>query len=489
MSDIEEIEKKFKQGSPNGAWKQFINSIEISGIHGWEGQRLDFNFPVMAVVGENGVGKSTFLKAAACAYANLAGKTFYPSKMFVSTQWDEDALANATITYQVREGDEFKKLKWRKVNDWGFTPKTGKPERNVFFLDVSRTLPLDATAGYARIAKLSSEEAGAEIVLSDNSVKELSYVLGRGYSNARFIATDVNENREVGLLNTDGHEFSQFHQGAGEDEMLDMFKLLQEIPAFSLLIIDEVENSLHPQAQRRFVNYLLNLALKRKIQVILSTHSPFVLDTLPQCARVMLMRLADHKEIINDVSTNFALSTIDEVGHPELYVYVEDDAAQEMFWSIIRLDEERYLNLEKKVAVKYVGGWDVVDTLGKIAGDGKLPYRSIGIVDGDMRNKAKHSMALPGTMAPERQVFLDLQKKNWCRLDERFNVSSGVLFKYLNDATLVPDHHLWTKYVGDNLHLSKDHVWRIIVAEWCRNCYDETDARAFIDKICQAIQQ
>lgn len=80
------------------------------------------------------------------------GQTFYPSKMFVSTRWDATGLQNAIIEYKVRKENEVINLRWKKTNDWGFTPKQGKPERNVFFLDISRTLPLDATAGYAKVA-------------------------------------------------------------------------------------------------------------------------------------------------------------------------------------------------------------------------------------------------------------------------------------------------------------------------------------------------
>ena len=93
----------------------------------------------------------------------------------------------------------------------------------------------------------------------------------------------------MGLLTKNYGEISQFHQGAGEDTMIDLFKLLQEIPTQSLLVIDEVENSLHPQAQRRLVRYLLKLARTKKLQIILSTHSPFVLEELPLQARIMLV--------------------------------------------------------------------------------------------------------------------------------------------------------------------------------------------------------
>lgn len=262
MCEIEQLFRQFDHG--DGEWQQFIKSIKITNIHGWTGQEMQFKFPVVAVVGENGIGKSTFLKAAVCAYDNQAGKSFYPSKMFMSTQWDEPALSGASIEYTVRLGNSSRNLKWKKTQDWGFAPKGKKPKRNTYFLDISRTLPLDATAGYAKIAMTANTEAGNSYALNEDSLRDLSFVLGQEYINARFTGTDINTTREVGLLTKNYGEISQFHQGAGEDTMLDLFKLLQEIPTQSLLVIDEVENSLHPQAQRRLVRYLLKLARTKK---------------------------------------------------------------------------------------------------------------------------------------------------------------------------------------------------------------------------------
>ena len=91
------------------------------------------------------------------------------------------------------------------------------------------------------------------------------------------------------FLSANGENLSQFHQGAGEDATLDFFRIIQGIPQYSLLIIDEVEASLHPRAQRRLTRFLLWLARQRRIQVILSTHSPYVLEELPPEARVQLL--------------------------------------------------------------------------------------------------------------------------------------------------------------------------------------------------------
>lgn len=222
MGEINEIRKQFASGE----WKKFLKSIKITNLRGWNGQEITFKYPVVAIVGENGTGKSTFLRAAACAYKNKGGKDFYPSNFFVNTLWDKQSLEGATIEYSIIEGDSKKDLRWRKTNDWGYKPKNRKPQRYIYFLDISRTLPLDATAGYARLAKRSNAEGKINIVLNEDYLQSLSYVLGRNYLRARFANTDIDDGRSVGLLQHGFGEVSQFHQGAGEDTMLDFFQVL-----------------------------------------------------------------------------------------------------------------------------------------------------------------------------------------------------------------------------------------------------------------------
>lgn len=50
-------------------WPQFIEMVQIDGLRGWTGQTINFQFPVVAIVGENGSGKSTILKTA-CTQLN-----------------------------------------------------------------------------------------------------------------------------------------------------------------------------------------------------------------------------------------------------------------------------------------------------------------------------------------------------------------------------------------------------------------------------------
>jgi hypothetical protein len=333
-------------------------------------------------------------------------------------------------------------------------------------LDISRTLPLDASAGYARIARLAAEEIeSAEI--GDDFRARLSHVLGREYKKARFATSDADTKRQVGLLEREWGELSQFHQGAGEDATLDLFRTLQGIPQNSLLIIDEVEASLHPRAQRRLTRFLLWLSRQRRIQVLLSTHSPYVLQELPQEARILLLPGPQGLSVVHGVSPEFAMTRLDDESHPEVFVFVEDRNAAILLREILA-SSEKTAGLIGRISISAVGPSNVVEMLGKLAKGGKLPYKAVAVVDGD--HASDDCLTLPGGLAPERVVFGDLKTANWPNLAERFGIGAGTLLTHLEDAMLDPDHHAWNAKVGDRVHKSATSVWELLTTEWCRSC-------------------
>ena len=52
-------------------------------------------------------------------------------------------------------------------------------------------------------------------------------------------------------------------------------------PESSLVVIEEIDNGIHPSRARQLLDYLLNIARKRNLRVLLSSHNPALLDALP----------------------------------------------------------------------------------------------------------------------------------------------------------------------------------------------------------------
>ncbi|QIF00046.1 ATP-binding protein [Roseimicrobium sp. ORNL1] len=466
LSEINKIRQQFLAAQ----WPQFLESVEIDGLRGWSKQAIQFQFPICAVIGENGTGKSTVLKAAASAYEQPEKKnTYYPSTFFPVTHWDK--VENVALQYRIKLGNEVKTFRISKpAVRWSFPEK--RYTRNVFLFDISRTLPLDASAGYAKIAKQAAAEVSTED-LDPAFTERFSHVLGRDYRQARFAVSDIDQKKLVGVVRREFGEISQFHQGAGEDATLDLFRALQSLPNYSMLVIDEIEASLHPRAQRRLVRFLLWLCRQKRIQVILSTHSPFVLEELPQEARVMLLPGPQGINVIYGVSSEFAMSRIDDNAHPELVVFVEDDESG-VFLREILASHQSGADVLGRIAITPVGPANVVQMLGRLGDERRLPYRSVSCLDGDSE-VVQGCFVLPGDEAPEPTVFAGLRSQNWPNLTERFGIGAGSLYGYLEDAMREPDHHNWTTLVGDRVLKSAASVWEIIAHEWAKTILSAAD--------------
>ena len=463
-----------KWGARTG-WPQRLEWIELEGIRGWAGQRIEFNAPIVAICGENGSGKSTILQAAAVVYYQNKDQTdTFAGDVFPSTPWE--SLQGAKLRYSVRQGNNPAKAgEIRRVSDRWVGYKD-RPQRDVLYKDLGRLQPLITRTGYFNVAKTASKETESADFQAE-VINRMTTIMGRTYSQGRIATTDADSTRRVPILSQGGSEFSGFHQGAGE---LTVEELLRVQPnKNSLLLIDEIETSLHPRAQRRLIHDLADMARQREVQIILTTHSPYILEELPPDARSYILLAGGRREIISGVSPEFAMSKMDDEFYPEGDLYVEDELSRVWLTEILA---EHAREINGKIEIIPYGAAGVGASLGQMAKAGRFKRPTVIFLDGDQPS-ADGCWILPGGDAPERVVFDSLRAKNWALLDMRLNRSHTEIVDACTRAMTGADHHTWPASAAKELQLGSDVLWQALCSVWAADCLSESDAEKFIKPI------
>lgn len=468
-------------------WPQFLSSVRVSGLRGWIGEVVEFRFPVVAVAGENGSGKSTVLKVAAAAYRNQPGhgtlptKTLNPEDFFPDTQWE--TVEAVVLDYQAQQGTTSISYAVRKPSSrWRGLPD--RPQRRLFFLDISRTQPIDTLIGYGKIAKETSF-GDVDVDLDEPNRMRLSRVLRRDYTSGKLV---VSGRKQVGVVEREGTTYSNFHQGAGEDSTADLVALLQQAPSYALVIIDEIEASLHPRAQRRLINELFELARTKKLQFILSTHSPFVLEQLPEEARIYLQPTVGGRNVLYGISHHYALTMMDDEEHPDLTAYSEDEdeTSAHLIFALLAVEDQ---DLRNRVRIIPVGAASVVKTLGALAHANRLPSAGIGVLDAD-EGDSDGCVRIPGTQAPEREVFGALRDEDYAVIAPHLTTSAASLREAVTDAMSLGNHHEWARHIAAALAgtVTKRKVWEEVAEYWARELVDPAARTAFAQAFRDAVQ-
>ncbi|MBO4120303.1 AAA family ATPase [Cupriavidus gilardii] len=467
MSLSPEMRRLQNKWATNTGWPKRLEWLEIDGIHGWTGQRIDFSFPIVALVGENGAGKSTVLQAAASIYADASReREIYPSTFFPDTPWER--ITAGSIKYSVREGNRSRTDSVRKLTRWrGYS---NRPQRNIVNIDLSRLQPVAARVGYQRLANPQLREVEVQDTWAADKVRRLSHLLGKSYESARMALTTLDNRRRVPVLQINGQSISGFHQGAGE---ITIAELLQHpFPSTALVLIDEIETSLHPRAQRRLVRELADQCRQLDLQIILTTHSPYVLGELPPEARIQILNGTTGRTIVAGVSPEFAMTRMDEEQHPECDLYVEDDRAGAMLKEILVRGNPALVH--RSMIIPY-GAASVGYALGIMASQNRFPRPSCVFVDGDQEERPG-CMVLPGGDAPERVVFEALSEADWPDLSTRLSRGFADVADSCHGAMASADHHTWVNTAANRLLVSSSVLWHAMCATWAANCLSDADA-------------
>jgi len=435
-----------------------------SGLRGIERLDLEFKAPVSVVIGKNGSGKSTILALAALAYHS-------PENFFARGAWRKRGAKRSYYTFRnffFRGPNDPDitgiQIKWQYLasaspleeSEIGLTKRSDKwmhydrrPERPVHFVGITRAIPAIEQSTLRRFFGYRTRSQHAT-PLNDVSLGYLNYIMGRQYQNAETLRSGKDTAKhEIRKLTLHNFSYSSFNMGSGEDILIELLSLIQESPNGSLIVIEEVEFGLHPEALEKLAEVIIKIALNRKMQFIISSHSKFFVDNLPRESRILIEREGGNLHIVHGPATRYALGKISTARSPEIKIFCEDTIAAEIIASSLGAEHRR------RALIVPIGDKKATFDAAHFHNKTRAMERCLVVFDGDVsateinrwcRNRNGQTpikyVSLPFTGAPERWLLDALQQPEGKRLlADYLNAAEHEVDSLINTMNSHPDPH------------------------------------------------
>lgn len=361
---------------------------------------LAIEFPekgVVALMGENGIGKSTVLHALACVYRPHA---HLQVKKYDEGSWWTDWFVPHTGNY------------WRGSSVRVFF--SGIPSGTVYCKEEDRWQPrkIHRRERYNRFIGLQScmphieaesQKTRFEFVVSDldlsakkqqEMVDAASGILNRRYKTIkrgtkgtglrRFLIATV----EQGKPPTES-SYTSHYMGAGEYKVL---KLIQEVlsaPDEGFLLIEEIEVSIHEAALRRLVKWIIEQAEKKNLQIVFSTHWPRIVEFADELS-IRTLHATPEKVVCINGYRPMALHRMsgDEADMRVINIWVEDPLAKRIVQMICA-----ELGILPNVSIRLFGAIDNAFSVAAVLElEARDPSKNLVVTDGDRYSTADEKL-------------------------------------------------------------------------------------------------
>jgi len=451
-----ELQKLFSRKTRYSNFGAAIASIHVKGFRGVNDLTIDIESPITAISGLNGTGKSTIAQLATCAYKKPVTEAkeykrqnisnYFPVSRADPKPFAEDA--SVEYKYLTNTEDRLQELTvYRSGSQWNGYKR--QPERHCRYIGFTIYIPKveQRDISIYRGADISITN---ESQLSDPAKKAISKILNHPYDSlSSAVAAHDKRSADIGFASKFGARYSENNMGFGEGRVFYTVTSLETAPEQSLFILEEPETSLHEHAQYEFAKYLIDVCIRRKHQIIITTHSRSILSALPRESRKLLYREGSLVKVSDRTSTAEAAGVLSLGMSQGKILLVEDSKARILLTEIIRLTKPSLL---KGVKISFVGNDDVVASLTKqLKDDG---HTVLGIRDGDRgENRVTGLLKLPGSECPEREVFRHTSVRDHLLSSYGFSFSDWL---NLNSEC---DFHDWPSEVAREVSKSEDGLW------------------------------
>lgn len=463
------------------AYSQRIQSIALTRSKAIADATIDFPSGIVALVGGNGVGKSTF--------AHAIAEGLFDTSRTPDLVTQRDRISGSEIEFSLtKDNESFSRHVTFDENGRGIQ---GQVTLTCNWLDPS------LFAMKCR-QQIHGDRAFEEILdgitpqdLPEEKLALASYVVGKQY-----VRCQVWEISEYGpfeawpyfRVSTQGAEYSSESMGQGELALLSAIWAISRCPKNSIVIVDEPETHVSSRSQLSFMDFLAKECSDRGMNFIVTTHSSTVLQRVPRDNIFLMVSKGQRSEIIPSPRFHQISALVGGGASYRSLVIVEDVAAKALCETILEFADP---DLARQVlyAVAHDGESEIVrilKTMPRVEGWGKL----VGCFDGDQR--ARHAtltlpwpyVFLPSEQAPDRLLRDWLAEQDVAELAMSLSIDENDLTVALAAAYGV-DHHDWFRIIAESLRQDLVALIKAVARMWIR--HHEGLARQFGGELKGAI--
>lgn len=339
---------------------------------------------VTGIFGPNGCGKSTILHALACVYkpSRLGGENHKFSYFFKSDSNINWRGTDFTINYQYRNDvthnveDRSKNYK-KNANRW-IHDYAERPERPVFYIGISTCMP-DIEFVNSDLNAVHDERSADAIPNVNDIRRAASFIMNMNYADIYENNANISSKKLLAVEqgNAAHTKYQSLNMGAGEQRLLRILSTVYNAPKYSLILIDEIDLTLHTAALKRLIVHLVKLADDNHLQIVFTSHR----EELTRLETINVRHIYQEKDrticLLN--STPECLEALTGQSPKQLEIFVEDKLAKAIVEQI--LIEEKALSISSVYIFGAISNAFVVATGLYIAG--KLIDNVLIVTDGD----------------------------------------------------------------------------------------------------------
>lgn len=439
------------------------------GIRAIKGISIDFSYPITAIAGANGIGKTTILQTLACLFHNndstykpyrfSLSKTQLPyytfADFFVITRGENKGLGAELSFEYIKQGVTKRDYAINKISRWGNYDR--RPKRHVDFIGISRVLPA------YEFSYFKNTFSGNYIISESNPMslaerQVISTITGKNFTSIHEESCEKIQNFQLSKITSNGIGYTSFNMGAGEEVAINLISRINRLPSGSLVLIEEIELGLHPKAQKLLIESLLKIVKEKKLQLIFTTHSPYVFDVLPENAKLLLKKVSNELQLIQAPSNSISFIELTGDDQKELTIYVEDEIAKQLVENLFNV------SVSKRIQIIDVGSKENVVRMTSAHHFNTELGKAIGIPDGDVRdaelkNWCSKYMLLAGETCSEEEFTL--RKNNYfTKLPSDIAPEIFILNKIQSDELFIQyiDNSAdFQNFIINNIDISEDH--------------------------------